>query len=90
MQIGYGRMTQSAYLQPFGRNKEVDAMRELQTTEFEFVSGAGEECSSGSGNEYGGVSDTESFGDELVNLYEGVVQAVSHVLERVANAISDW
>ncbi len=64
-------------------------MRELNATELSFVSGAGEECPSGSGNEYGGVSDTESFGDELVNLYEGVVQAVSHVIERVADALSN-
>ncbi len=64
-------------------------MRELNATELSFVSGAGEECSSDSGNEYGGVSDTESFGDELVNLYEGVVQAVSHVIERVADALSN-
>ncbi len=62
-------------------------MRELNARELTHVSGAGDECSSGSGNDYGGVSDTESFGDELVNLYEGVVQAVSHVIERVADAL---
>ena len=62
-------------------------MRELNARELTLVSGAGDECSSGSGNDYGGVSDTESFGDELVNLYEGVVQTVSHVIERVADAL---
>ncbi len=62
-------------------------MRELNARELTLVSGAGDECSSGSGNDYGRVSDTESFGDELVNLYEGVVQAVSHVIERVADAL---
>ncbi len=63
-------------------------MRELTTTEMEFVSGAGDECSSGgSGNDIGGITDTSSVGDDLINIYEGVVQAVSHVIERVADAL---
>jgi hypothetical protein len=62
-------------------------MRELTTEELSFVSGAGDDCGSDSGNEYGGVSNTETVGDELINIYEGVVQAVSHVIERVANAL---
>ncbi len=63
-------------------------MRELTTTEMEFVSGAGDECSGGgSGNDIGGITDTSSVGDDLINIYEGVVQAVSHVIERVADAL---
>ena len=63
-------------------------MRELKPTELSFVSGAGDECSGGgSGNDIAGVTDSENFGDDLVNIYEGVVQAVSHVIERVANAL---
>lgn len=64
-------------------------MRELTATELSFVSGAGDECSSESGNDFAGVTDTDSFGDDLVNIYEGAVQAVSHVIERVADALSD-
>ena len=64
-------------------------MRDLEATELSFVSGAGEECSGGgSGNDLGGIKDAEGIGDDLVNIYEGVVQAVSHVIERVANALS--
>ena len=64
-------------------------MRELSRNELAFVSGAGDlECTpSDSGNNYGGVQDTGGFGDDLINLYEGVVQATSHVIERVANAL---
>jgi len=63
-------------------------MRELTTTETEFVSGAGDECSGGgSGNDLGGITNTSSVGDDLINIYEGVVQAVSHVIERVADAL---
>jgi len=64
-------------------------MRELTAKELGFVSGAGDECSGGadsSGNNIGGVTDSGSLGNDLINIYEGVVQAVSHVIERVANA----
>lgn len=66
-------------------------MRELNPTELNFVSGAGDDCSGtsgGSGNNIGGVTDSGSLGEDLINIYEGVVQAVSHVIERVADAIS--
>ncbi len=61
-------------------------MRELTAAELDFVSGGGDNCSNGGGNNYGGVTDTESLGDELINIYEGLVQVTSHVIERVANA----
>ncbi len=63
-------------------------MRELKSSELSFVSGAGDGCTSGGGNDYGGVTNTKTVGDELINIYEGVVQAVSHVIERVAMAWS--
>ena len=62
-------------------------MRELTATEMDFVSGAGEDCSEESGNNIGGVTDSGSLGQDLINIYEGLVQATSHVIERVANAI---
>ena len=61
-------------------------MRELNATELDFVSGAGECSDSGSGNDFGGVRDTEGVGQDLINIYEGLVAAASHVIERVANA----
>lgn len=62
-------------------------MRELTMSEMAIVSGAGDECSSGSGNNIGGVTDSDSLGQDLINIYEGLVAATSHVIERVANAL---
>ncbi len=62
-------------------------MRELNPTELSFVSGAGDGCSGGSGNDIGGVTNSGRLGADLINIYEGVVQAVSHVIERLANAL---
>ena len=63
-------------------------MRELNAIELTLVSGAGDECSiGGSGNDIGGITDSSSIGQDLINIYEGVVAAVSHVIERVANAL---
>lgn len=65
--------------------KEIE-MRQLTMNEMSMVSGAGDECSSG-GNNYGGVTDTSSLGADLVEIYEGLVEATSHVIERIANAL---
>ena len=63
-------------------------MRELTASEFAFVAGGTGVCTAeDSGNDYGGVTNTESVGQELINIYEGVVAATSHVIERVANAL---
>jgi hypothetical protein len=62
-------------------------MRELTLSEMNFVSGAGDDCSSGGGNDIAGVSDSESLGKDLINIYEGLVSATSHIIERVANAL---
>jgi hypothetical protein len=54
--------------------------------ELEMVCGAEGVCTPG--NSYGGVSDTNSFGRDLINIYEGLVDATSHIIERVANSFS--
>jgi hypothetical protein len=61
-------------------------MRELTLNEMNFVSGAGDDCSSG-GNSYVGINDTTSVGDDIINIYEGLVSATSYIIERVANAL---
>lgn len=55
-------------------------MRELKQEELTAVSGG--VCV----NDYMGVTQTSSFGDDLISLYEGAVQFTSHVIERVAGA----
>ncbi len=62
-------------------------MRELTLSEIQQVAGAGDQCSSGSGNNIGGVTEASSLGTDLVDIYEGLVAATSHVIERVANAL---
>ena len=63
-------------------------MRELTATELRFVSGGGDACpADSSGNSYGGVTDTTTLAQDLINIYEGLVEATSYVIERVANAV---
>lgn len=64
-------------------------MRELTTTELQFVAGGNEhQCTpANSGNTLGGVTDSKSLGDDLINIYEGLVKATSHIIERVAKAL---
>ena len=64
-------------------------MRELTIGEMNLVSGAGGECTSGGdgGNNYGGVTDPSSLGEDIIEIYEGLVEATSHIIERVANAL---
>ena len=63
-------------------------MRELTIGEIGFVGGGAEQCTADQGgNNYGGVTDTGSLGDDLIEIYEGLVQATSYVIERVANAL---
>ncbi len=62
-------------------------MRELTVAELDFVAGGADACSSGGdSNNYGGVTDTATLGDDLIEIYEGVVAATSYIIERVANA----
>ena len=63
-------------------------MRVLNPMELDFVAGGEGECTpEDSGNTYGGVSDTSSLGEDLIEIYEGLVEAASYIIERVANAI---
>lgn len=58
-------------------------MRELTSNEILEVSG-GVVCTPE--NTLVGVSNFTSIGNDLINFYEGLVAATSHVIERVANA----
>jgi hypothetical protein len=63
-------------------------MRELTMSEVEFVSGGTGVCTpENSGNDYGGITDTNSVGEDIINIYEGLVEATSYIIERVANAL---
>ncbi len=63
-------------------------MRELTMSEIGCVGGAAEQCRSDqSGNNYGGITDTGSIGGEIIEIYEGLVEATSYIIERVANAL---
>lgn len=63
-------------------------MRELTMSELEMVAGGTGVCTAqDGGNDYGGITDTTSLGTELIEIYEGLVAATSHVIERVANAL---
>lgn len=66
-------------------------MRTLNTNELNFVSGGEGTCGPAEGasvgNTYGGIVDTGHIGDEIIELYEGLIQATSYMIERVANAL---
>ena len=64
-------------------------MRELTMDEIRLVGGAGDECAGddGGGNDIVGVTDSEGLGKDLINIYEGLVEAASHIIERVAKAL---
>lgn len=62
-------------------------MRELTAEELTLVSG-GLKCTPEQAlNDYYGITNPEGIGRDLVNIYEGLVYATSHVIERVANAL---
>ena len=58
-------------------------MRELKLEELENIAG-GLVCTPA--NSYGSITDTTTFGDQLISLYEGAVSFTSHVIERVATS----
>ena len=63
-------------------------MRELTMEEFSRVSGGTGECTAQeSGNNYGGITEPGTLGQELIEIYEGMVEATSYVIERVASAL---
>ena len=63
---------------------EVIVMRKLNKMELDCVSGGHGVCTP---NNLGGVTDSGSLGRDLINIYEGLVAATSHVIERVAKAL---
>ena len=64
-------------------------MRVLTSKEIGFVAGGSGGCESGGdgGNNLGGISDPNSLGNDLIAIYEGLVEATSYIIERVANAL---
>lgn len=67
-------------------------MRDLTAREIGWVAGGADSCSSGGaddGNEYLGGTSPSAVGDALIAVYEGLVAATSHVIERVATAFGD-
>jgi len=69
----------------------VDVMRNLTVNELAWVAGGtGGEATVKVETPVGGVevkSDTKELGDALIETYEGIVQFVSHVIERVAESL---
>ena len=67
-------------------------MRTLTTNELNFVSGGEGTCGPADGadvgNTYGGIVNTSTIGDEIIQLYEGLIEATSYMIERVANALN--
>ena len=66
-------------------------MRSLTAIEMSWVSG-GAEVTATAGTKGASVtvkSDTGSFGKDLIAVYEGLVEATSHVIERVASVFKD-
>lgn len=61
-------------------------MRELKTNELEFVSGGLVCTEEGAANTYAGISQPSSVGNDLISFYEGLIQATSYMIERVANS----
>ncbi|MDX1516062.1 MAG: hypothetical protein R3288_04435 [Woeseiaceae bacterium] len=66
-------------------------MRALTLQEIDFVAGGTGECSADDsgdhGNEFLGGAEPADVGPALIEVYEGLVEAASHVIERVANAL---
>ena len=60
-------------------------MRELTLNEMNLVSGAEDDC--GGGNNIGGVTDPSSLGQDIIEIYEGLVEATSYIIERVVEAL---
>jgi len=46
---------------------------------------AGGECPAG--NNLGGITQPSSLGQDIIQIYEGLVEATSYMIERVANAL---
>ncbi len=66
-------------------NMEVDDMRELKIGELGCVAGGEDTCTPD--NSYGGINDTTTVAEDFINMYEGAVSVMSHIIERVALAL---
>ena len=64
-------------------------MRLLDSNELSLVAGGTGVCTpeNSDGTNIYGVKDSEKVGTDLINIYEGLVSATSHVIERVANSL---
>ena len=76
----------------YANNQGVDVMRTLTVNELEWVAGGDTEitvsASVGKAEVKATVKtdgDTSNFGQALIDLYEGAVEATSYVIERVVN-----
>ena len=70
--------------------KEDDIMRILNHEECRQVAGGTGVCTPEDAmNDLYGIQNPGSLGRDLVNIYEGLVFATSHVIERVFNAFND-
>jgi hypothetical protein len=70
--------------------KEDDTMRTLSTDECRQVAGGHDVCTPADAmNDFYGIQNTTTFGQDLVNIYEGLVFATSHTMERVFSVFDD-
>lgn len=73
---------------PSYSDKEVDVMRILNREETCTVAGAAGQCTEEtSGNQYGSIDESEMHGDLVSAVYEDLVAAASHIIERVAESL---
>ena len=64
-------------------------MRERTTTELEFVPGGMIVCTPEEmGKTFYGISLTEDIGRSLINIYEGLIEATSYMIEWVATSFN--
>ncbi len=61
-------------------------MRELIVSEMSLVSGASDECPSSGDNDLAGIGNPSGLGRDIIEIYESLVEATSHIIERVATA----
>ncbi len=67
-------------------------MRELNAAEMTLVSGGHEklQCPAPENyNSFAGIEDTGGFGQDVINMYEGLVMATSHIIERVEQSFGN-
>jgi bacteriocin-like protein len=63
-------------------------MRELNTTELESVSGGVMQCTPEEMGTLWGINVTEHIGTAFINIYEGLIEATSYMIERVATSFN--